>query len=113
MESPGVLIGNNGAYFIEKKLEALLKKYMVHHKYVLGSHPLMSSQVKNSNRVIKIILEKIVARSRKYLVDKLDDVLWDYRMAFKIFISTMPFGLIYGKPCHLPDELEDKAYWAV
>jgi len=31
---PRVLISNNGAHFIEKKLEALLKKYGVYHKYV-------------------------------------------------------------------------------
>ena len=24
-----------------------------------------------------------------------------------------PFRLIYGKPCHLPIELEHRAYWAI
>jgi hypothetical protein len=24
-----------------------------------------------------------------------------------------PFKMVYGKPCHLPVELEHKAYWAI
>ena len=62
---PTVLIGDNGTYFIEKKLETLLKKYGVHHKYSLGYHPQTSGQVEISNREIKSILEKTVARSHK------------------------------------------------
>jgi len=34
-----MLISDNGMHFIEKKLEALLKKYGVYHKYGLGYHP--------------------------------------------------------------------------
>ena len=44
-----VLITDNRMQFIEKKLEALLKKYGVHHKYDLGYHPPTSNQVKISN----------------------------------------------------------------
>ena len=33
---PRVLISDNGMHFIEKKLEALPKKYEVHHMYGLG-----------------------------------------------------------------------------
>ena len=36
---PRVLICDNGSHFIEKKLEVLLKKYGVHHKFGLGYHP--------------------------------------------------------------------------
>ena len=62
---PTVLISDNRSRFIEKKLEILLKKYGVHHKFGLGYHPQTSGQVKIFNREIKVILEKMVARSRK------------------------------------------------
>ena len=48
-EVPHVLISDNVAHFIKKKLEALWKKYGVHHKHGLGYHPQTSCQVEISN----------------------------------------------------------------
>ncbi|GKE09889.1 reverse transcriptase domain-containing protein, partial [Tanacetum coccineum] len=54
-----------------------------------------------------------VGKNRASWSDKLDDVLWAFRTAFKTPIGCTPYKLVYGKACYLPIELEHKAYWAL
>lgn len=75
---PRVLISDGGKHFLENKFEAMLKIYGVHHRVGLSYHPETSGQVEISNREIKTILEKTVARTRKDWAAKLDDALWAY-----------------------------------
>nr|GEY44159.1 hypothetical protein [Tanacetum cinerariifolium] len=72
-----------------------------------------NGQVEVSNRGLKRILERTIGENQASWSDKLDDALWAFRKAYKTTIGCTPCKLVYGKACHLPIDLEHKAYWAL
>ncbi|GKB51122.1 reverse transcriptase domain-containing protein [Tanacetum coccineum] len=111
--TPRAIISDRGTHFCNDQFAKVMSKYGVTHRLATAYHPQMSGQVEVSNRGLKRILERTVGENRASWSDKLDDALWAFRTAFKTPISCMPYKLVYRKSCHLPIELEHKAYWAL
>nr|GEU59615.1 reverse transcriptase domain-containing protein [Tanacetum cinerariifolium] len=69
--------------------------------------------VEVSNRGLKHILKRAVGENCASWSDKLNDALWAFRTAYKTPIRCTPYKLVYRKACHLPIEMEHKAYWGI
>ncbi|GKE35686.1 reverse transcriptase domain-containing protein [Tanacetum coccineum] len=81
--TPRPIISDRGTHFCNEKFAKVMSKYGVTQRLATVYHPKTSGQVEA------------------------------FRTTFKTPIGCTPYKLVYGKSCHLPIELEHKAYWAL
>nr|GEZ82350.1 reverse transcriptase domain-containing protein [Tanacetum cinerariifolium] len=112
-ETPKAIISDRGTHFCNDQFARIMSKYGVIHRLSTAYHPQTSGQVEVTNRGLKRILERTVGENRALWSDKLEDALWAFRTAFKTSFGCTPYRLVYGKVCHLPLELEHKAFWTL
>ncbi|GKB87686.1 reverse transcriptase domain-containing protein [Tanacetum coccineum] len=111
--TPRAIISDRGTHFCNDQFTKVMLKYGVTHRLSTAYHPQISGQVEVSNHGLKRILERPIGENHASWSDKLDDALWAFCTTFKTLIGCTPYKLVYRKACHLPIELEHKAYWAL
>nr|GEV55044.1 DNA-directed DNA polymerase [Tanacetum cinerariifolium] len=121
----GPIEGHHGLNYITKKVsdsgfywptiyhdaQNLVKNYDVCQRQ--GKISQRDEMPQNSIQVCEILTSGTVGENRASWSDKLDDALGTFRTAYKTPIGCTLYKLVYGKACHLPIELEHKAYWAL
>jgi transposase InsO family protein len=110
---PLVVISDGGSHIIDRLFRKALRDIGVNHQIATPYHPQMSGQAETSNKQIKNILQKTVTVMGKNWRNKLSEALWVYRTAYKMPIGMTLYQLVYGKTCHLPIEIEHRAFWAI
>jgi transposase InsO family protein len=110
---PRIVTIDGGSHFIDRTFRKAISEVGVDHQIATSYHPQMSGQAETSNKQIKNILQKTVNQMGRSWRSKLNEALWAYRITYKTLIGVMPYQLVYGKTCHLPVELEHKAFWAI
>nr|GEU74185.1 reverse transcriptase domain-containing protein [Tanacetum cinerariifolium] len=104
------IISDRGTHFCNDQFTKVTSKYGVTHRLSTVYHPQTNRQVEVTNRRLKRILERTIGENCALWSDKLEDALWAFRTSFKTPIGCTPYRLVYVKSCHLPLELEHKAF---
>nr|GEW49375.1 reverse transcriptase domain-containing protein [Tanacetum cinerariifolium] len=110
--TPRAIISDRGTHFYNDKFAKVMLKYGVTHCLATAYHPHTSGQVEVSNRGLKRILETTISENCASWLDKLDAF-------YRYFVQLSKHHRVYSlqarirKACHLPIELEHKAYWAL
>lgn len=93
---PLEIVKDQGVHFVNEVVEFLLAEFMITHKRSAPYHPQTNRLAESINKTLCTTLPKVVRRSRLDWAEKLQNVLWAYRIAYKTATGATPFELVFG-----------------
>ncbi|RDY07073.1 pol, partial [Mucuna pruriens] len=107
------LISDQGSHFCNCVMATLLEKYGVVHRIAIAYHPQTNGQAEVFNGEIKKLLQKMENPSRNNWSCVLEDALWAHSTIYQTPLGMSTYRIVFGKACHLPVEIEHRAYWTI
>lgn len=102
---PLYLVSDNGAQFIDQKLDKWCAELQIKQIFMSVAHPQGNEQVERVNRSIVEGLKKRMEEAGASWVDELPSVLWAYRTTIKTSTGETPFSLTYESEAMIPAEI--------
>ena len=87
---------DQGGHFLNHTIRELTTHYAVVHKKSTMYYPQAKGLVESTNKILQMILKKIVNENRTDWDNKLQSALWAYFTTFKTNIHPTPFRMAFG-----------------
>jgi hypothetical protein len=90
------LVSDQGVHFINVAIEVLTTNFLMKHTSWTTYYFQGNDQVELTNKVIDILLTKLVNEKRSDWDNHLHTILYAYRTTFKVTIEHTSYELVYG-----------------
>ena len=108
---PKVIITNNGRQFDNTKFKKFCALFHIDHKLTSIDHPQANGEAKVTNRTILHGLKTRLNDAKGLWADKLNSILWAYRMTPRAPTGETPFSLSYGSEVIILVETTLQSFW--
>jgi len=103
---PQAIIANHGHHFRNNMMTELTDQLGLHHDSSMPYYPQANGLVEAINKVLIIMIRRIIGIHRSNWHNMLFSALWAYRTTVKTSTGFTPFQLVYGLETMLPIECE-------
>jgi hypothetical protein len=91
-----MLVNDQSTHFINDTIEHFTTHFLFKHRMSTTYYPQGNDQAKATNKVIGVLLTKLVNEKQFDWDEHLHTILYVYRMAYKVTIGHTPFELVYN-----------------
>ncbi len=99
-----ILVSDQGIHFISNAIEILTNHFLLNRTILTTYYLQGNGQVESTNKVIGLLLTKLVNENCTDQDEHLHTILYAYYTTFKVTIGHTPFQLVYGLYPMMPME---------